>query len=155
MAEKFGEERSAQMAKRLHAVGKEVGIDFKSGGRTGLTRDSHRLIRLGKLKGAETQNRVVNELFIAYFENEKDITSHEDLLEAGVNAGLDREEVRNWLAGDDGGRETDAEVMDARKNFITGVPNITIQGQYEVRGAQDSEGFLRVFEKIKELEAAA
>lgn len=38
---KFGEERTAAMFERLGALGKSEGIDFKFGGRTGNTRDSH------------------------------------------------------------------------------------------------------------------
>lgn len=100
--QKFGAERTALIFDKLSAVGKEVGIDFKFGGKTGNTRDSHRLIQLGKTKGPETQTKVVGALFASYFENEEDITSHEVLEAAGVKAGLGREEVREWLKSDKG-----------------------------------------------------
>jgi predicted DsbA family dithiol-disulfide isomerase len=45
---------------------------------------------------------VVEELFKAYFEDERDITSHGVLREAGVKAGLDEAEVREWLGSDKG-----------------------------------------------------
>ena len=68
---KFGPDRTQMMHERLSLIGKEVGIDFRFGGRTGNTRDSHRLIQLAKTKGPETQNKVVNALFEGYFENEE------------------------------------------------------------------------------------
>ena len=150
--QKFGEDRVVMMHQRLAQIGKEVGINFKFGGKTGNTRDSHRLIQLGKTKGPEMQTRVVEALFAAYFENEQDITSHDVLQAAGVKAGLDAGEVKEWLASDKGGKQVDDEVRDATENIISGVPNFTIDGKYEIRGAQDPETFKRVFEKIKELE---
>jgi predicted DsbA family dithiol-disulfide isomerase len=53
------------------------------------------------------------------------------------------------LKSDKGGGEVDVEVEEARRLGISGVPNFTINGRYEVGGAQDSSVFLRLFEKIK------
>lgn len=139
---------------RLAQVGKEAGINFKFGGKTGNTRDSHRLIQLGKTKSPAMQTRVVEELFAAYFEQEGDITSHEVLRKAAVKAGLDEKEVNEWLESDKGGEAVDKEVEEAQMNQISGVPNFTLQGKYEVGGAQDAGVFLRLFEKIKAMEGA-
>jgi len=152
---KFGEDRTAMIFERLSQTGKDVGINFKFGGKTGNTRDSHRLIQLGKSKSPAVQTRVVEELFSAYFENEGDITSHDTLLNAAKKAGLDEKEAKEWLKSDKGGKEVDVEVEEARMNQITGVPNFTIQGKYEVGGAQDPGVFLRLFEKIKATEESA
>ncbi|KAL3418051.1 DSBA-like thioredoxin domain-containing protein [Phlyctema vagabunda] len=149
---KFGEERTAMMFERLSEIGKDVGINFKFGGKTGNTRDSHRLIQLGKKKSPALQTRVVEELFAAYFEQEGDITNHEILKNAAVRAGLDEKEVVEWLESDKGGKEVDLEVEEAKRNQISGVPNFTVQGKYEVGGAQDSSVFLRLFDKIKAAE---
>lgn len=152
---KFGEDRTAMIFERLAEVGRDTGINFKFGGKTGNTRDSHRLIQLGKSKSPAMQTRVVEELFAAYFENEGDITSHETLRNAGVKAGLDEKEVKEWLASDKGGKAVDEEVEHAKLNQISGVPNFTIQGKYEIGGAQDPGVFLRLFEKIKATEEGA
>ncbi len=146
--------RTEPMFARLAQIGKEVGINFKFGGKTGNTRDSHRLVQLGKTKSPAVQTRVVEELFAAYFENEGDITNHQVLLDAAVKAGLDKGEAEEWLKSDKGGKEVDREVEEAQRNQITGVPNFTIQGKYEVGGAQDPGVFLRLFEKIKAEEGA-
>lgn len=140
---------------RLGQVGKDTGINFKFGGKTGNTRDSHRLIQLGKSKSPAMQTRVVEELFAAYFENEGDITNHEILQKAGVKAGLDEKEVKEWLGSDKGGKAVDEEVEAAQLNQVSGVPNFTIQGKYEIGGAQDPGVFLRLFEKIKATEEGA
>lgn len=152
---KFGDERTTEIFRRLSQIGKEAGIDFKFGGKTGNTRDSHRLIQLGKSKSPAMQTRIVEELFSAYFENEGDITSHKVLLNAAEKAGFDVKEAKEWLNSDKGGKEVDAEVEEAQLNQITGVPRFEIQGKYLVGGAQDPDVFLRLFEKIKATEEGA
>jgi len=130
---KFGAQRTAVMQGHLARLGREVGIEFAFGGRTGNTRDSHRLIELGRRKGEEVQTKVVRQLFNAYFEANEDITQQAVLIARGVKAGLE-----------------DREVEEARKLFISGVPNFTINGKCEVQGAEEPAAFLRVFGEIKD-----
>ena len=148
---KFGEQKTSMILERLAAVGKDAGINFNFGGKTGNTRDSHRLVRLGKTKGPDVQTRVVEELFKSYFEEEGDITSHEVLRVAGVRAGLEDVEVKTWLESDNG-EEVDKEVAEAQTRGVGGVPNFVLQGKYQIGGAQDAEAFVKVFERVKEME---
>lgn len=115
------------ITERLTALGKDAGINFSFGGKTGNTRDSHRLVELGKAKGADVQTRVVEELFQSYFEEEGDITSNEVLRQAGVRAGLEEVEVKNWLECDRGGEEVDKKVAEAQSRGVSGVPNFVFQ----------------------------
>lgn len=133
------------MQTHLLRLGKQVGINFAFGGKTGNTRDSHRLIQLAKTKSEGTQTRVVEELFNSYFEANEDITDREVLIARGVKGGLDEAETRKWMESDDGGAEVDKEVSAANRKFIGGVPNFTINGKYEVQGAEEPEAFLQVF----------
>ncbi len=147
--QKFGEDRTAMIFSRVAQAGAAVGIHFRFGGKTGNTRNSHRLIQLGKAKSPAMQTRVVEELFAAYFENEQDITNLDILKSAGVRAGLDEKEVVEWLESDKGWKEVDAEVSQARMQRITGVPNFTVNERFEIGGAQDPGVFLDLFERIK------
>jgi predicted DsbA family dithiol-disulfide isomerase len=149
---KFGPQRTQMMQQMLTGVGKEVGINFKYGGKTGNTRDSHRLVQLGKTKGPDVQTRVIEELFAGYFENEKDVTSGDWLIKAGVQAGLDEAEVKEWMGAGKGGPEVDKEVQQAYQQGVTGVPNFTINDRFEIGGAQDPEAFVRLFERLKKQE---
>jgi predicted DsbA family dithiol-disulfide isomerase len=142
------------MQERLSEIGRVEGINFKYGGRTGNTRDSHRLIQLGKTKGPQMQTRVIEELFAAYFENEQDITRQDILIEAGVKAGLDEKEAREWLEGGNGGPEVDKEVQDAVEQSISGVPNFTINDRFEIGGAQEPAAFVQIFERLKKQEGS-
>ena len=151
---KFGKERTATINQMLAKVGHDEGINFKFGGKTGNTRDSHRLVQLGKTKGPKMQTRVVDELFAAYFENEKDITTQEVLIESGVKAGLDEKEVKEWLDSGKGSAEVDKEVQDAREQNISGVPNFTINDRFEIGGAQEPAAFVQLFERLKRMEGS-
>jgi predicted DsbA family dithiol-disulfide isomerase len=146
-------ERAAAFQQRLRNMGAQEGIEFSFAGKIGSTRDSHRLIQLGKVKGGIAwsgwEDRVVMELFRDYFEGAGDITSHDTLVRVGVKAGMDGDEVRAWLEAGQGGAEVDAQVREAKSKGIRGVPHYTIQGRYEVDGAQDPQDFIEVFAKLK------
>jgi predicted DsbA family dithiol-disulfide isomerase len=136
---------------RLSAVGAAEGINFKFGGSTGNTRDSHRLIYLaGQKYGAAAQTKIVLALFRAYFEEEQNITDKAVLLKAAVSAGgIPQAEAQAWLDSDEGGKEVDREAYNATAKFVTGVPNFTIQEKYVVEGAEEPDSFLDIFERVK------
>lgn len=117
---KFGEARTKMMQARLSQIGAGLGIDFAYGGKTGNTRDSHRVVQLAKTKGEGVQTKVVEKLFNAYFELNEDITDHAVLTKAAVGGGLQEDEVRDWLQSDKGGPEVDREVAQAQRRFISG-----------------------------------
>jgi predicted DsbA family dithiol-disulfide isomerase len=98
------------------------------------------------------QTRVIEELFADYFENEKDITSQEMLLDAATKAGLDAMEAKDWLDSGKGGPEVDKEVQEAYAQNIHGVPNFTINDQFEIGGAQEPAAFVQLFERLKRQE---
>ncbi|KAJ5726551.1 uncharacterized protein N7483_007908 [Penicillium malachiteum] len=160
---KFGVERCKAMFARLQDAGHAEGVEFSFDGNTGSTRDSHRLIWFaGQEKtstetasaeenedGKSVQTRVVENLFKAYFEESKNITDKEVLIEAGVLAGLDRGDVTKVLDDGTGAEEVDAEALTASRRLVSGVPNFTIQGKYLIEGADEPETFLEVFERVK------
>lgn len=147
---KFGAQRTKVMQGHLARLGKQVGINFAFGGRTGKTRDSHRLIHLGKTKGEAVETKVVESLFNAYFESEENITDREVLIARGVKAGLPEQEVRDWIEQGKGGEEIDKEVAAAKHQSISGVPNFTVNGKYEIQGAEEPAAFLQIFSQIKD-----
>ena len=156
MAQRFGAEAFAGMTARLATLGRAEGIEFRFDSRTGNTRDSHRLVQLGKARGgARGQDDVVSALFRLYFENDGDITSRDALVGAAAAAGLDPADARDWLDTGKGGAEVDREVEEAYAQGIHGVPNFTINEKYTVDGAQDAQVFLQYFAKIKAAEQPA
>lgn len=149
MSQRFGADRLEMMHARLKQIGLQEGIKFGLEGKIGSTRDSHRVIQLGKTKGGDMENRVVTELFKGYFEENGDITSDDFLIACVEKAGINREEAKKWLDSGSGGKEVDAEVENAVRKNIHGVPHFTI-GKYDVNGAQDSHVLLEAIVKAKE-----
>ncbi|KAL6788728.1 DSBA-like thioredoxin domain-containing protein [Trichoderma sp. SZMC 28012] len=147
--ERFGE-RMPMMHDRMRGIGEAVGIKFRFGGRIGNSRDSHRLIQLAKKHGDETELKVVDGLFAAYFEDERDIADHDVLKDVAVGAGIPEAEFKKAIVeSDEGGEEVDMSAGTARYRGISGVPDYTIQGKFRLSGAQDAMEFVNVFERVK------
>ncbi|KAH0375725.1 DSBA oxidoreductase, partial [Aureobasidium melanogenum] len=148
IAQKNGIERAKGIKMRLKRVGKTHGIDFTFAGKVGNTRDSHRLLYLAGLKGDEVQMALAKELFRAHFEGDADVSSHDDLIEAGVTVGLVREEMKEWLDCGNGGPEVDDEAQRARDSGVNSVPTFEINGR-RLEGAEDPSAFYELFASIK------
>jgi len=133
----------------LKTLGEAEGIKFSLQGKLGNTRDAHRLVQLAKTKSSEAEDRLISTLFRSHFEEDADITSQDALVAIGEKAGLDKAEVKDWLDKGKGGQEVDREVEEAYRRGIHGVPNFTINGQYQLEGAQDVQRFLEVFVRAK------
>lgn len=145
MAQKFGADHVNAMNVRMRSLGAAEGITFTHKGKTGSTRDAHRLIQLAKTKGSDKEDSVVSSLFRSYFEEGGDITSHDDLVAAAERGGIDSATARAWLAdgSDKGGAEVDAEVSEAYERGVHGVPYFIINDTVEVSGAQDVQTFVK------------
>lgn len=151
--EKFGPQMVTQMRARLDAVGQSLGINFKHGGRTGNTFDSHRLAHISKKYGNEVHEKVIDGLFAAYFENEKDITDYAVLKDVAITAGIPGDEFDKAITnGTDGAAEVERAVIEAQMSGVNGVPDFTIQDRFKVNGAREPEAFFAVFERAKQLE---
>ncbi|EWZ94661.1 hypothetical protein NW765_009742 [Fusarium oxysporum] len=135
IASKWGEDQVPSVKARLNGIAKAEGVEFNFNSTIGNTRDAHRLEKLGRLRGKETE--VAMEIMRMYFLDGGDITSKEDLVTAAVKAGLERDEAREWLDGDDGGEEVDNEVHEMQEKGIRGVPRYMINDRYTIDGAED------------------
>ena len=149
---KFGsEERVSEIFEAIEQAGESEGIKFVFDriARTPNTVDSHRLIEYAGAHNA--QDGVVEALFHRYFELGEDISDHGVLTAAGVDGGLDEDELRRYLDGGDGVDEIKKESEAASRAGISGVPCFIFEGRYAVSGAQPPD----VFERVFELAAAA
>jgi predicted DsbA family dithiol-disulfide isomerase len=153
--QRFGADRTAMIHERLRGVGDAVGINFRFGGKVGSSRDSHRLIQLAKQSGGDTELKVVDGLFAAYFENEKDITDYAVLKDVATTAGIPEAEFKKVIVeSDEGGQVVDEAAENARLRGISGVPDYTIQGKFKLSGAQDAMEFVNIFERVKAQDSA-
>ena len=100
MEKKFGTERAKEVGNTIREFGNAVGIDFRFDliEKSPNTMDSHRLIRWAGTAGC--QNEMVDTLFRRYFEQGEDIGSHEVLIDAAGEVGMDTDIVRDLLSKD-------------------------------------------------------
>lgn len=154
-SKKFGPNRAEEIFGMLEKVAASEGLHFKSGGKTGSSRNGHRLIRYAQSHGGEkAQNDTMLGLWKRYYEQEVDITRLEVLMEAGVEAGLGTaEEIKRYLESNEGGIEVDQLAEEQRLNGITGVPHYVFQNRFQVSGGQDSSVFESIFRKVKDVQA--
>lgn len=147
---KFGVDRARAKQEKLARAGAAEGINFSFAGKIGPTRDSHRLVALGKTKGWEVADKLVVAIMKMYFEDGGDITNFDDLVRAAQKADIDADEAREWLESGKGGQEVDEEVQKSLDMQITGVPTIIINDKYNIDGAEDMFGFLEALSKAKD-----
>lgn len=149
--ERFGVERTRMMSERLAGVGAELGIKFSMGGKTGNTLQSHRLVELAlETGGTELQNKVIENVFKLYFEDDGDVTCTESLIECGVLGGMSREAVTAMLVDASATPSSSAvsqNISHYREKYrVSGVPFFVI-GNQRFSGAQDSETIAAVLEE--------
>jgi len=144
--QKFGEARTRQIIPQMAQVGQSVGINFSYGGNVGNTFDSHRLIWYArKVGGSEAQDKIVESVFKAYFEEEKCLSDVAVLQDCAREAGLD---ATNLLSDSAMGEvETKAEQREFGRS-CRGVPKFIFNGNYAVGGAQESDTLLEIFKGI-------
>ena len=136
MADKFGEERLKTIHDPLIKAGKEDGVpyQFDKITRTPNTLDAHRLIRWAKVAGRQMD--IVEDLFVAYWRDGKDVGDPAVLNTLATSIGLD---VTSDLAGDKDKNEVMQEVARAQQMGISGVPTFIINQKYGISGAQSAE----------------
>jgi predicted DsbA family dithiol-disulfide isomerase len=140
MKAKFGDEARLRDAHaRLEALGKAEGIDYAFDAITVSpnTLDAHRVIRWAGAEGAETQNRLVRDLFKTYFERGENIGDRAVLVDVARGAGMEGAVVESLLAGDADSEAVANEAATASRMGVTGVPCFLFEGKYAVMGAQD------------------
>jgi len=134
------------MVDTVTARGVEAGIDFRFDiARSGNTFDAHRLLHLALERGQQAQ--VVSALMDAYFTQGRPIGDPETLEDVAVEAGLDRDEVRDVLGTDRYADRVRADEAMARDLQIGGVPFFVFGGRLAASGAQPSDVLLRALEQ--------
>ena len=148
---KFGAERARSIEPMMTQRFAEVGEAFSMGGKTGATIDSHRLaMHAMKQGGADLQNRLMEELFLNYFTQEKYLGDREVLLAASAKLNLaDAEQVVDDPTMYQ--QEVQQELAAFARN-VRGVPHFIISppegAQIQLSGAQPTETFEEILTEI-------
>lgn len=145
--------RLAEAHARLKALGAEVGIafDFDAIQRAPNTLDAHRLIRWAEAFG--TQDKLVERLFSLYFEQGRDIGDRDVLAAAAADCGLDGAAAREWLERGDDADDVRAEIEQAQRIGVSGVPFFIFANRLAVSGAQSSDVLSRAIDEARREDA--
>ncbi len=157
MLAKFGsEERLRQIHDRIVPLGAAEGIDFhfEDIRIAANTLDAHRVIRWAASAGPGVQNRVVKALFAANFEKGEYIGYHAELARIAGENGMDASLVATLLASDADKDAVRAEIEQAQRMGVTGVPCFLLEGRYAVMGAQDVEVLADAIRQVAEMKAS-
>lgn len=150
---KFGANAIPGMLERLGGAFSRAGIEgFSIGGNVGPTMDAHRLATYAEREeGLEKQNAFMEEIFRAYFCEEKAPCDRGVLLAAAKSAGLDEAKAREVL---DAPTAELGELDEQMRRFargVSGVPFFIVSDgkkRFKLSGAQPAEAFLEVFEDL-------
>jgi len=124
------------------AVGASVGIPFAFD-RIKVqpnTVNAHRLMHYAEQKGR--QDETAEELFLAYFIEGANLTNKDTLADIGARAGLERQALAEYLAGDAGRELVQGADLEARNAGVGGVPFFIFNRKVGVSGAQEPETLL-------------
>jgi predicted DsbA family dithiol-disulfide isomerase len=156
MLAKFGsEQKLREIHQRIDPIGKAEGIHFAFDAIkiAANTLDAHRVIRWAASAGDGVQSRVVKALFAANFENGEYIGDKAELARiAGAN-GMDEAVVANLLATDADKDAVLAEIENAQRMGVTGVPFFVLEGKYAISGAQDAAVLADAIKQVAQMKA--
>jgi predicted DsbA family dithiol-disulfide isomerase len=137
---KFGSaERMREADARVAQAAANVGLPFRQDLmlRTPNTIDAHRLIWFAGQHSV--QDATMEAVFEAYFTQGRDIGDAAVLADCAAQAGLDRDAVAQFLAGDVAAQEMRAADQAAREAGVNGVPSFFLDGYGLFSGAMPAE----------------
>ena len=134
MAGWFGDQASGRIA-QIQSLGVAEGLELNLHlSRPVNTFDAHRLVKLAADRGCS--DRMMELLLHAYHTEGLNVADPQVLWRLGGEAGLDGDEVRAVLAGDDHAEQVRADRRRAAARGVTGVPSLVIDGRPPVSGVQ-------------------
>ena len=147
---KFGSSDAAKTVyENIYEEGVKEGINFNFDliEVTPNSFNSHRLLALGYQ--ANIQEKVLDDLFESYFLHGKDIGDPNILLQIAIKHNIDAEEFKSYLSDQENIEPLANEEIQAKKMGINSIPTFIINKQIVINGAQTSENFELIFEKLK------
>jgi predicted DsbA family dithiol-disulfide isomerase len=140
-------EEAMDMNEMMSNVAKEVGLQYNFDiAIISNTLNAHRLLHFAKTKGL--QSKLKERLFQAYYTEGKDVSDIDSLLVLASEVGLDEVEVKNMLVSDTFKNEVELDQYYAEQVGARGVPFFVFNNKFAVSGAQPTELFSEILEKV-------
>ena len=138
----------------IAALARVEGLDYHlESAKQGNSFDAHRLIQLASLNGLG--NQMKERLLRAYFTESLEISDPDVLAELGGEVGLDKRDIREMYASDYMAENVRNDEALASRYGINGVPFFVFDSKYGVSGAQPTEVFLEVLNRVDEEASSA
>ena len=156
LVKKFGSEsRVRRIYGAIADTGLSVEIDFafERIDKTPNSVDSHRLIRKAQKQGCG--EKVVEDLYRAFFMEGQDIGDKLLLTNIGASNGLDRDALENYLQTDEDVSDIYDENTSAHRLGVNGVPAFVFNNNWVISGAQEPQVIARMLDAASTAESAA
>ena len=142
-------EQSIEMHKGVTERAKSVGLDYhfdKAIISNSLT--AYRIIHLAKSKKLGDEMEEI--FFKAYFTDGKDLNDAQTLIELGIKAGLDSNEVKEVVENENLYLiDVKDDIREAQEIGVQGVPFFVFDRKYAVSGAQPVEAFVNTIKEVQ------
>jgi predicted DsbA family dithiol-disulfide isomerase len=148
LARKYGMtvERAHQLNEQMTQTAAAEGLEFRFDLiRAGNSFDAHRLLHLALDRGKQIEMK--ERLLRATFTDGEPIADRDALVRLAAEVGLDADEVREVLSGDEYADAVRADEQQAMDYGITGVPFFVIDRKDGVSGAQPADARVQVLER--------
>ena len=141
---------------QMHEIARRAGYSFAYTGPgeapAGMMRNTfaaHKLLKWALIEGgAAVQNRLKLALFDAHFQQRRDVSDPDVLVELAAAQGLDPAGARAALSDEALGVIVKREEAQAYDMNVTGVPAMLIQGKFMIPGAQEPEVYVNALRRV-------
>lgn len=141
---------ATRRVEEIDKAGNEAGLVFRyKTAPSSNTLDAHRLMKLAEDNYGEKVTEALNEqLFLAYFTENRRLSDHEVLMQCGVNAGIPTEEISRVLNSNRYVEEVRHDENEAERLGVHGVPFIVFDNKIAVPGALSTDDFKKVLQDV-------
>jgi len=140
-------EQAEEMNQRVTGIAASVGLEYNlNQAIVANSMNAHRFSHLARKY--QLQNEAEERLFYAYFTEGKNTDDLEILVQLGSDIGLNAEETRSVLAGNQFKEEVKIDQDEANELGVTGVPFFVLDRKYAISGAQESAVFLNALKQL-------
>jgi predicted DsbA family dithiol-disulfide isomerase len=150
IARKYGRAPDDNSAVRdqIRTRAADLGFAMNSGADSRIvnTFDAHRLLHWAEQSG--TPLALKHALFTAYFTDQRDVSAHDVLIDCATAAGLNGDEARAILTSDRYTAEVRAEETYWRREGITAVPTMIVEGKYAIQGGHPPDVIEKALRRI-------
>ncbi len=158
IARKYGRtlEQAAAGRQQMQAAGERAGYSFAYSGdqpeptsKLWNTFAAHKLLKWALIEGgAAVQNRLKLALFDAHFQQRRNVSDPDVLVDVAVSVGLDPAGARVALDDPALGQIVRSEQAQAFDMNISGVPAMIVQGKFMIPGAQEPEVYAQALRRV-------